>query len=70
MTTFRGMKLRGRSFWRMAPNAAVNLTTSTGVRDVPGAPPTVPLIPEILLINDTINNSKVNDLAWSIEQQK
>lgn len=47
----------------MAPNAAVNLTTSTGVRDVPGAPPIVPLIPEMLFINDTINDSKVNDLA-------
>jgi hypothetical protein len=34
---------------------------STGVRLVPGVPPIVPLIPEILLINATTNSSKVND---------
>jgi hypothetical protein len=33
---------------------------STGVRLVPGVPPIVPLIPEILLINATTNSSKVN----------
>ena len=45
----------------MLPNAAVNFTISTGVRLVPGVPPIVPLIPEILLINATTNSSKVND---------
>jgi len=45
----------------IVPNAAVNLTISTGVRLVPGVPPRVPLIPEILLINATTNSSKVND---------
>jgi hypothetical protein len=34
------------------PYAAENLTTSTGVRFSLGLPPMVPLIPEILLIND------------------
>ena len=45
----------------MLPNAAVNFTMSTGVRLVPGVPPIVPLIPEMLLINATTNSSKVND---------
>jgi hypothetical protein len=45
----------------MLPKAAVNLMISTGVRLVPGVPPIVPLIPEILLINATTNSSKVND---------
>jgi hypothetical protein len=45
----------------MLPNAAVNFIMSTGVRLVPGVPPIVPLIPEILLINATTNSSKVND---------
>jgi hypothetical protein len=44
----------------MLPNAAVNFIMSTGVRLVPGVPPIVPLIPEILLINATTNSSKVN----------
>jgi hypothetical protein len=34
-----------------SPNAAVYFTTSNGVRDSPGFPPIVPLIPEMLLIN-------------------
>ena len=45
----------------MLPNAAENFTISTGVRLVPGVPPIVPLIPEMLLINATTNSSKVND---------
>jgi hypothetical protein len=45
----------------MLPNAAVNFIMSTGVRLVPGVPPIVPLIPEILLINATTTSSKVND---------
>jgi len=45
----------------MLPNAAVNFIISTGVRLVPGVPPIVPLIPEMLLINATTNSSKVND---------
>jgi hypothetical protein len=45
----------------MLPNAAVNFIMSIGVRLVPGVPPIVPLIPEILLINATTNSSKVND---------
>ena len=45
----------------MLPNADVNFIMSTGVRLVPGVPPIVPLIPEILLINATTNSSKVND---------
>lgn len=45
----------------MLPYAAVNFMMSTGVRLVPGVPPIVPLIPEMLLINATTNSSKVND---------
>jgi hypothetical protein len=40
---------------RIAPNAAVNFTISKGVRFSPVFPPTVPLMPEMLLINATIN---------------
>jgi hypothetical protein len=35
------------------PNAAVNFTTSRGVRLSPGLPPMVPRIPEIDLISAT-----------------
>jgi hypothetical protein len=36
----------------MVPYAAANFTISTGVRLSPGFPPIVPLIPEMLFIND------------------
>ncbi len=54
----------------MLPNAAVNFTTSMGVRDVPGVPPIVPLIPEILLINATTISSKVKDYVRFIRENK
>ena len=54
----------------MLPNADVNFTISTGVRLVPGVPPIVPLIPEILLINATTNSSKVNDYVRLIRVTK
>jgi hypothetical protein len=37
----------------MLPNEAVNLTISIAVKDSPGFPPIVPLMPEMLLINAT-----------------
>jgi hypothetical protein len=38
------------------PKAAVKRTMSIAVKDSPGLPPIVPLIPEILLINATKQN--------------
>src|SRR5690606_3200020 len=38
-------------FWSQVPKAAVNFTTSSGVRFSSTFPPMVPRIPEILLIN-------------------
>jgi hypothetical protein len=36
------------------PNEAVNFTTSIAVSELPGMPPIVPLIPDMLLINATV----------------